>query len=238
VEFEFWHERWRQGAIAFHQPEVNADLQAHWPRLGIPKSAPVFVPLCGKSVDMTWLRAQGHQIVGVEFSELAVAAFFAEQHLEPARERAGPLERWSAAGYELYVGDFFDLRKDQLAGARSVYDRAALIALPPALRARYARHLSALLDTADKMLLLTMNYPQEQMPGPPFAVSEAEVRALFAPDFEVTKIASRDALHGELRFQKRGLTWRDEEAYVLERLSDGLAARGRSVGRDAGGSQS
>jgi thiopurine S-methyltransferase len=218
MESEFWQDRWRQGATAFHQHEVNADLRAHWPRLQCPSSARVFVPLCGKSIDMAWLRAQGHSIVGVEFSELAVAAFFAEQQLQPVRERAGALECWSAAGYELYVGDFFDLVKDQLAGAHAVYDRAALIALPPPLRARYARHLSALLGVAGQVLLLTMNYPQEQMPGPPFAVSAAEVRALFAPDFSVTQIASRDALLEEPRFQKRGLTSRDEEAYLLQRL--------------------
>jgi thiopurine S-methyltransferase len=237
MESQFWRERWQQGAIAFHQPQVNADLQAHWPRLKCPKSASVFVPLCGKSVDMVWLRAQGHQVIGVELSELAVAAFFAEQQLQPVRVRAGPLERWSAAGYQLYVGDFFELGAAQLAGVHCVYDRAALIALPPPLRTRYAQHLSALLGAADKILLLTMNYPQQQMPGPPFAVSEAEVRRLFVPDFSVTRIASRDALLEEPRFQQRGLTSRDEEAYLLERLDGALAAARRPADSGAGRNQ-
>lgn len=221
---EFWRERWQQGQIGFHQPQVNADLRSYWPRLQCARSAPVFVPLCGKSLDMTWLRAQGHKVIGIELSEVAVEAFFAEQQLEPLRERVGALERWSAAGYELYVGDFFDLSADQLTAVQTVYDRAALIALPAALRARYVRHLAALLGAGCNILLLTMDYQQEQMPGPPFAVAEAEVRRLFAPDFSVSPIASREALLEEPRFMQRGLTSRREEAYLLRRL-DGTQRR-------------
>jgi thiopurine S-methyltransferase len=214
---EFWRDRWDRGEIGFHQSQVNADLQAHWPRLQCPQSATVFVPMCGKSVDMVWLHAQQHTVIGVELSAVAVTDFFSEQKLQPVRTRAGRLERWSVAGYELYVGDFFDLGAELLTQVRAVYDRAALIALPPPLRVRYARHLSALLGAGCPMLLLTMDYPQQQMPGPPFAVGEAVVHALFGEEFTVRQIASRDALHEEPRFQKRGLTSRDEQAYLLER---------------------
>jgi thiopurine S-methyltransferase len=220
MEPPFWRERWQQGQIGFHQPHINADLRAHWPRLQCARSSRVFVPLCGKSADMAWLRAQAHTVIGIELSELAVAAFFAEQRLQPLRERVGPLERWSAAGYELYVGDFFDLSADLLMDVHAVYDRAALIALPAPLRVRYVRHLAALLTAGCNVLLLTMDYAQEQMQGPPFAVAEAEVRRLFVPDFSVSRIASRDALHEEPRFMKQGLTSRHEEAYLLQRLDD------------------
>jgi thiopurine S-methyltransferase len=214
---QFWRERWQSGETAFHQAQVNPDLRSLWPRLNCPPSAPVFVPLCGKSPDMVWLRAQGHEVIGIELSEVAVAAFFEEQGLQPVRESAGPLQRWSAAGYALYVGDFFDLGAGALGAVRGVYDRAALIALPPALRVRYAQHLSATLAAGCRSLLLTMDYPQEQMAGPPFAVAEAEVRSLFGRDFSVQQLASRDALQEEPRFQKRGLTRRDEQAYRLVR---------------------
>ena len=216
---KFWLDRWQRGEIGFHQPEVNAALLEQWPRLACPPAARVFVPLCGKSADMRWLRAQGHAVVGIDLAEAAVAGFFAEHGLQPARTHVGSLECWQAGGYELYVGDFFELGASQLAGVQAVYDRAALIALPPALRARYAAHLAAILPAGCRILLLTMDYPQEQMPGPPFAVAAAQVRELFAADFPVTLLASRDALLSEPRFQERGLKSLQEQSYLLVRRS-------------------
>jgi thiopurine S-methyltransferase len=217
VHPQFWLERWEREEIGFHQTQINTDLRRYWPRLNCPPAAPVFVPLCGKSRDMVWLRAQGHRVLGVELSEAAVRSFFAEQELQPARRRADRLECWEAGGYELYVGDFFNVGARQLAPVRGAYDRAALIALPAPLRRQYAQHLATILPPDCKLLLLTMDYPQEQMDGPPFAVPEPEVRALFAADFTVTLLATRDALQEEPRFQQRGLTSRCEQAYLLAR---------------------
>lgn len=227
MDAHFWRERWQSGKTAFHQAQVNTDLQAFWPRLECPAAATVFVPLCGKSVDMAWLRAQGHNVVGSELSELAVATFFAAQGLEPACEPVGALQRWRAGGYELYVGDFFDLGAASLVHVQAIYDRAALIALPAPLRVRYAQRLAGLAPAGCKMLLLTMDYPQQQMAGPPFAVAESEVRALFAHDFSVRLLATRDALHEEPRFQQRGLQSRDEQAYLLVRAGDPGSAPAR-----------
>lgn len=214
---QFWRERWQKGETGFHQPQVNADLRSLWPRLHCAAEAPVFVPLCGKSPDLGWLRAQGHPVIGVELSEIAVAAFFTAQQLQPRREGRGPLQCWQAGGYEIYVGDFFELDAALLSQVRAVYDRAALIALPAPLRVRYARHLSAVVAPGCRMLLLTMDYPQQQMAGPPFAVAEHEVQTLFAEDFQVSMIATREALMEEPRFRQRGLQSRYEQAYLLER---------------------
>ena len=219
MEPTFWLDRWQRGEVGFHQAEVNADLRGHWPLVACPPTAPVFVPLCGKSVDMRWLHAQGHGVIGIDLAAAAVASFFAAQELQPERHHLGRLECWQAGGYELYVGDFFELGASQLAGVQAVYDRAALIALPPALRARYAAHLAAILPAGCRILLLTMDYPQEQMPGPPFAVAAAQVRELFAADFSVTLLASRDALRSEPRFQERGLKSLQEQSYLLVRRS-------------------
>ncbi len=214
---QFWRERWQNGEIGFHQAQVNADLRSQWPQLNCPPGAPVFVPLCGKSIDMAWLHAQGHTVVGIELSELAVASFFEEQQLSPVRETLGPLQRWRAPGYELYVGDFFALHAAPLAQMQAVYDRAALIALPAPLRARYAQRLSLTLPAGCRVLLLTLDYPQQQMTGPPFAVAEPEVRALFGRNFTVRLLASRDALAEEPRFRKRGLQALNAQAYLLAR---------------------
>ncbi len=114
---DYWSKRWQRGETGFHQKEVNAQLRRFWPHLGTARGSAVLVPLCGKSEDMAWLRAQGHTVIGIDLAEQAVRAFFAEHELEPVHHKAGPLARWSAAGFELYVGDFFALRAGQLAGA-------------------------------------------------------------------------------------------------------------------------
>ena len=217
MESGFWLERWQQGQIAFHQPHINPDLKRHWPQLGCPPEAAVFVPLCGKSEDLCWLRSLGHPVVGVELSDLAVQGFYSERGLPPQRSHVGSLECWAGNGYQLYVGDFFDLGAPHLAGVRAVYDRAALIALPAPLRRRYADHLAAILAPGTRMLLITMDYPQQQMAGPPFSVPDAEVHSLFDPAFSVSLLATRDTLADEPRFRERGLRELKETAYLLER---------------------
>jgi len=217
MEPEFWLDRWQRHEIGFHQGQINADLQAYWPHLGCAPASPVLVPLCGKSTDMCWLHERGHRILGVELSALAVQEFYAEQQLVPRRYPAGALECWEAEGYRILVGDFFDVDAAALAGVSGVYDRAALIALPPPVRARYARHLTRMLPQHCAMLLVTMDYPQELMSGPPFSVPESEVRALYAPAFTVTTLAARDNAVSEPHLQQRGLQSRRECVYLLQR---------------------
>lgn len=212
---EFWHERWLRGEIGFHQTDFNVDLLTHWPTLGASNDAEVFVPMCGKSRDMCWLRSRGHRIRGVELSPVAIASFFAEQELIPARHSLGPFECWRANEFTLLAGDFFDLSPDALASCSAVYDRASLIALPPPLRERYAAHLRHILPADARVLLITIEYPHEQMAGPPFSVSEAEVRRLYDGRFNVEVAGTRDTLADEPRLQKRGLTQLVERTYRL-----------------------
>jgi thiopurine S-methyltransferase len=184
MQAEFWLERWERNEIGFHQQAVNPDLRRYWPELGLAAGDPVFVPLCGKSGDMAWLRAQGHPVVGVELSRRAVAAFFAENGLDPEWRRQGGLEVAEAGGVRIHQGDFFDVTADDLAGVKGVYDRAALVALPPEVRERYAARLAEMLPGA-RMLLVTFDYPQERMEGPPFSVPPAEVERLYGAHGDV-----------------------------------------------------
>ncbi len=213
----FWLDKWQRHEIGFHQAQTNADLQSYWPRLGCPPSAAALVPLCGKSADMDWLHAQGHPVVGVELSAIAVQEFFAERQLLPRRYAAGKLECWEAGGFQILLGDFFDLDEAAVATVAGVYDRAALIALPPPLRVRYAQQLRRILPGRCAMLLLTLEYRQEQMAGPPFSVPDAEVRELHAPGFSVTALAARENCPIEPRYQARGLKSLRECVYLLRR---------------------
>jgi thiopurine S-methyltransferase len=175
---DFWHQRWNEGRTAFHQGKPNEHLVKHLARLGEGKR--VLVPLCGKAEDLAWLAAQGHQVVGVELVETAVQAFFAERGVTPEVKRDGVFTRYTAGAITVLAGDFFATTLDRLGPIDALYDRAALIALPPTMRADYVEHLRALLPEGAPGLVVTVEYPQEQMAGPPFSVPEAELRAHYA----------------------------------------------------------
>ncbi|CDH44545.1 MAG: thiopurine S-methyltransferase [Candidatus Competibacteraceae bacterium] len=215
MEPGFWHERWEKAEIGFHQQEINTHLRQFWKSLDLQPGQRVFVPLCGKSHDLLWLAGEGHPVTGVELSPIAIEAFFAENGLHPRRWQEGAFEIWEADEIHILCGDFFALESRHLTDMAGVYDRAALIALPPALRMRYARHLGAVLPAGIQMLLVTMEYDPSILTGPPFTVSEDEVRALYAPMCEVALLHTRDALSEESRWRDRGLTWLLEKVYRL-----------------------
>lgn len=193
---KFWLERWEQEQIGFHQSEINRYLSEHWEQLGLPSEAAVFVPLCGKSLDMLWLHQQGHPVMGVELSEKAVEAFFEENQIEAELQRGRRFSTYRSDGLRLLCGDFFDLEREDLEGIQAVYDRAALIALPPSMRADYAHHMARLLPAGAHILLITMEYPAGTLEGPPFSVTEEEVRTLFDPRFTVSLQASWEGAEG------------------------------------------
>lgn len=217
MEAEFWLGRWNKGQIGFHQQDVNASLRAHWADLGVPSAARVFVPLCGKSRDMLWLRAQGHEVVGVELSRIAARDFFSENGMTPDVRVQGKFERWSAEGVSVLCGDLFDLAPADLEGAEAVYDRASLIALPRAMRERYAAAMRALLPPGARTLLVTLRYPDGQMEGPPFSVDEAEVRRLHADAWDVERLSSVDATASVPHLREKGASDVQEEAFRLRR---------------------
>jgi thiopurine S-methyltransferase len=217
MEHDFWHERWQRGEIGFHQGDVHPDLARHCPAVGCAPGAQVFAPLCGKSLDLAWLVAQGQRVLGVELSMIAAEAYFASQGLEPGRSTEGPFTRLEAGACAILVGDFFALEPAQLAGTGALYDRAALIALPAPMRERYAARLASLLPAGTRGLLITVDYPPADMQGPPFPVPAAEVQRLHGGAFTVERLARRDALAGEPRLAARGLSALHEESWLLVR---------------------
>jgi thiopurine S-methyltransferase len=213
---DFWHERWQRNEIGFHQQEINAHLQDFWGQLAVPAGGLVFVPLCGKSRDLLWLRARGYRVLGVELSPIAVRDFFAENALTPQVTRQGTFERYEADGLAILCGDFFGLTPELVQGVAGVYDRASLIALPPELRVRYAEHSASILPAGVCTLLVTMEYPQGEMSGPPFSVGEDEVRSLYAARYAVTHLHTQYILAENPRFRERGLSALQEKVYLLE----------------------
>lgn len=164
-----WLERWQVGRTGWHEEDGNRNLQKHWRAAG----RRVLVPLCGKTHDLLWLEAQGNQVVGVELAEVAVAGFFADNALEYERSE-GVLTEYRALTRRitLYCGDYFEFESDPF---DAHYDRGALVALTPELRARYAEHTRTLLSDDAEQLVITVDYDQTVCDGPPFSLSKEEV---------------------------------------------------------------
>jgi thiopurine S-methyltransferase len=226
VERSFWLERWQAGQTGFHLDRVNPRLVEHWPRVcaGAPAPGRVLVPLCGKSLDLGWLRARGHQVVGVELSELACAAFFTENELPFERHAAARGLRFvgvgEARGVELLCADIFTLTSADVGAIDLLYDRASLIAMPSGMRERLAAQLAALTSAGTRGLVITLDYPPAERAGPPFAIPPAELRALLDASFVVEPLGSVDLLarDGEDRWQLSAL---HEHAFLVERRARG-----------------
>lgn len=217
MDSHFWLERWRRNEIGFHQPGVNDGLLRHWPSLGCRPGERVFVPLAGKSHDLAWLHEQGLEVVGVEVSEVAVRDFFREHGLRPHIDELPGFTRFAAAGIELLCGDYFALGREALGRFSAVYDRASLVAFPADMRPRYVAQMNELCASGTRTLLITLEYEQPQMKGPPFAVSEAEVRETYGLGHDVRLLERNAHLPDFAKFAARGVTHLAEAIYRLER---------------------
>lgn len=195
MDADFWHDRWKNNQLGFHQPAPNPLLVAHFGRLNLPAGAHVFVPLCGKSNDLGWLLQQGFKVTGAELSEIAINDLFTGLGLSPEITQEGPLRRYQAHDLTVYVGDIFDMNAAHLGRVNAIYDRAALVALPPDMRSRYAAHLGDITGNA-LQFVICFEYDQSEMTGPPFSISEAEVRRLYEGTYALSSVAKIDVEGG------------------------------------------
>ena len=159
--------------------------------MGLAREDRVFVPLCGKTLDIAWLLAQGHRVAGAELSEVAIRDLFEALGTKPSVSKIGSLKHYSATALDIFVGDIFDLTTEALGPVQVVFDRAALVALPAEMRTRYADHLATITQYARQMLI-TFEYDQDAMSGPPFSVPDPEVHQHYSEGFEIEKLSSAD----------------------------------------------
>lgn len=189
MDAEFWHQKWAEQDIGFDQSKPNKHLIQFHSKLALKTDAHVFVPLCGKTIDIAWLLEQGHRVSGVELSETAVKELFDNLSLQPSITETGSLKKYHADHLTVYVGDLFDLTQVMLGSIEATYDRAALVALPPEMRIRYTQHLRLITESAQQ-LLLTFNYDQEAMAGPPHSIPPDEVNEHYASHYTIDALAS------------------------------------------------
>jgi thiopurine S-methyltransferase len=214
---DFWHERWLTGQTGFHQSTVHPLLERWWPSLDVPARARVYVPLCGKSLDMAWLADRGHPVVGSELSSIAIREFFASTQLVEQLVTDGDFVRHAAGAFEILEGDALALTPQLTGPLEAFYDRAALVALPPGMRDPYFATLAALLPQGARGLLIAFEYPQEMKGGPPFSVETTEIARLCRGRFSLRELERVDVLAGNPKFAELGISALHEIAYALRR---------------------
>jgi thiopurine S-methyltransferase len=215
-----WIQRWKDTQIGWHRDQPNSKLIEFIDCLQLKQGDTVFVPLCGKSYDMVYLLEQGFKVVGVELSPLAIEQFFDENNLAFTISRTDQFTLYQGENITLYCGDYFVLDKSVLKSVSAVYDRAALIALAVDLRAKYAQHLYSIISRDCRVLLLTLNYPQSQMSGPPFALNEEEVVSLFGKGFECQQLQCFDNIKNEPKFLRAGVDFIEKATYCLRKIGE------------------
>lgn len=212
MEPDFWLNRWKKQEIGFHLSAPHPLLQKFYSDVFSQENG-VFVPLCGKSTDLKFLADNNCQVLGCELSELAINDFFVENQLPFESEKIEDFTIYTSAGYKILQGDFFNLTREQIKNTQTIYDRAALIALPPAMRNDYVAHLQQLFATAD-MLLITLDYPPQEMDGPPFSVDKNAVNNLFS-FAKVETVYEKNILDDEPSFKEKGLTQINQSAHII-----------------------
>jgi len=195
MDATFWQNRWAKQKIGFHEPVANPKLIKYFDTLQLASGSRIFVPLCGMTYDIAWLAEQGHDVVGAELVESAVAGLFDSLKVVPTITQHRNLTLYHAdyAGraIDVWAGDIFNLTANDIGQVDAIYDRAALVALPDIspdyLRSRYAQQLIDLTNGA-RQLLVTFDFDQEQRPGPPFAIPTEQLQRYYADDYELQSL--------------------------------------------------
>jgi thiopurine S-methyltransferase len=195
MDASFWHNRWQTNQTGWHERAVNPLLITHFPSLNVAPGGRVFVPLCGKSLDLGWFLSRGYDVAGAELSELAVTQLFAELRMEPTISEVGKLRLLRGEKIDIFVGNLFDLSGEILGPVDAVYDRAALVALPEAVRPRYTAHLKSITGIAPQ-LVIGYEYDQTVVPGPPFSVTPDELHRHYSDGYTLTLLARLDVPGG------------------------------------------
>jgi thiopurine S-methyltransferase len=195
MDASFWHHRWEKNETAWHESRANPLLVTYFDKLTLAKGRRVFVPLCGKTLDISWLLSKGYRVAGAELSQLAIEQLFLELGVQPDIATVGQVEQWSAKNIDIFVGDIFTVTRKILGPVDAVYDRAALVALPDTMRNRYTAHLTEMTEEAPQ-LLICYDYDQRSMEGPPFSVSDKEVKQHYAGTYDVKLLASTEISGG------------------------------------------
>ncbi|WP_164661484.1 thiopurine S-methyltransferase [Tropicibacter sp. Alg240-R139] len=211
MDRQFWINRWEENRLGWHQEDAHPLLIKFIADHPLPSGARVFVPLCGKTRDIGWLLSRGYQVVAAELSEIAIRQLFDEQGIIPTIRELNSLKHFIAPGLDIYVGDVFDLTREHVGLVDLIHDRAAMVALPDDMRARYVSHLAEITDSA-RQFVISFDYDQNLIAGPPFSVPQSQIKALYGPSYTTTLLFQRDIPGG-----LKGIAPTTEQGWLMEK---------------------
>ena len=200
-----WHSHWTRKTPGFHEGRVNTYLQQFLPSYHLQPGDRIFMPLCGKAVDILWLSLQGFRVIGVELSKVAIESFFEESALDFAKVQHGKLVKYEAPNITLYLGDFMDIQADHLTGCKLVYDRASIVAIESFNRGVYKRKILEIIPAGIPMLLVTLDYNQKMMKGPPFSVPVSDIKQLYQPEYRLELLQTSEQIAERPKWRDLGL---------------------------------
>ena len=215
-----WLEFWANNETNWHSDVVTQELEKYLGLLKLESGDTVFVPLCGKSLDMIYMLNRGFSVIGVEVSEIGIKQFFHENGLDFTISQVGEFDLYSAKNIEIYCGDFFSLTSKHLCGVKAVFDRKSLIALDRNLRQKYVKHLNDIISLGVRILLITLHYPKHQMSGPPFSVDKSEVESLFSMAFNYQELKSFQDIENGSKLARSGVDYIKNAAYCLQKVRE------------------
>lgn len=195
MNVDFWNQKWKKNEIGFHESKPNPLLVSHFGKLKLAEGSRIFLPLCGKTLDITWLLSKGYRVAGAELSKLAIEQLFIALGVEPVVTKLANAAHYSTENIDIFVGDIFELSSEIVGMVDAVYDRAALVALPEEMRKKYTKHLLDITGTA-KQILITFEYDQSQIDGPPFSISSDEVNRHYKGAYSLECIESQSVPGG------------------------------------------
>jgi len=200
---QMWKDRWDAGQIGFHKSDVHQTLVKYIDKL-FPNGnkGKIFVPLCGKTVDMKWLADNGIDVIGLDAVRVSLEQFYSEHNIENSVEKCADLGqeaevfKSSDNKIRLYCADMFKFSPDIEGTFDAIWDRGSLVAIYRKDVPTYAEIIKKLLKPGASCLVEVFEYDvsifdgvdNPQKPPPPHPVLEEELRRLYEPDCSVEQL--------------------------------------------------
>jgi len=189
MEADFWHKLWETNDTGWHLEDTNPFLIEFFSKLELSDDSRIFIPLCGKTIDIKWLLNKGHKVVGAELNEDAIKELFISLSLQPNIQKIGNFTLYRSKNIDIFVGDIFELNKDILGKVDAIYDRGALVALPREMRIQYTSLLLNITEPAPQ-LLINFEYDQSLYEGPPFSITKTEIEEHYGELYDIKLLKS------------------------------------------------